>query len=123
MSYLTNKEQEELLNTQSNAGETPKQNSSLMEYKPIAGTPFTAARHENKWYLLMGIYRLSESYHTEEQVLSLLKNDMWTLILKMIVAVIEKSKLHDKIEDLSNIPKKPQSEEMGTWKQKLPEVN
>jgi len=44
-----------------NKTDNTKSNSNqLVEYKQIPETPFTAARMEDKWFLLLGRYRLTK---------------------------------------------------------------
>ena len=38
-----------------------------MEFKQVKETPFTLAKQNEEWYILLGKYRLSEGYETEKE--------------------------------------------------------
>lgn len=50
--------------TKEERGDDPKQ---LTEYEQVKGTPFTAVKDNGKWYVLMGKYRLTESFETKTE--------------------------------------------------------
>ena len=75
------------------ANETHKQASSderqLIEIVPIEGTPFTAVRHDDKWFLALGKYRLTEVLKSQEQCIEESKDASWFRIMQIIKLMIE----------------------------------
>lgn len=68
----------------------PNSNSEeLLEIKPIDGTPFNAVRLEDKWFLAMGKYRLSEPYEREDHVLEDAKSASWERIMQIVNIMIK----------------------------------
>jgi hypothetical protein len=73
-----------------------QENSQLMEYKQIEGTPFTLIRKENEYFVVMGNHRVTEGYDSEVEALNSIVNDKWLTILKMILIVNDRSKELDR---------------------------
>lgn len=83
---LLNK-QEGLLNT------TDKQTSSqLVEHEKVEGTPFTVVRHEEKCYVMLGNYRLTEEFKTMIEAIEDGKRFDWERIMQVIGVMIEEFK-------------------------------
>lgn len=82
--------QKDILNTQSNAEETPKQNSLIIEREQIENTPFWTLKTEEGWFLVMGDYRVTEVYETKEEVLECLERDKWKIVLHLAIIVNDK---------------------------------
>lgn len=87
-------EQKELLNTQTNAPNTPKEPSSeieqLIEREQISGSPFWIIGDQEKGYFLtFGKWQLTEPYQTKLDVLNSLKENEYDIILKMILCIID----------------------------------
>lgn len=61
----------------------------LLQQEQIEGTPFTAVRLDDKWFLTMGKYRLSEPTKTFEEVLEEAKDASWFRIMQLIQIMIE----------------------------------
>lgn len=91
----------ELLTTQLNADETIKDNSSnatetesspktLIDYEEIKGTPFTLVHKDEKYFIAMGDYRLTEPDKTREAALDRLEDEQWMIITLVITICIEK---------------------------------
>lgn len=76
-----------------------KQNYSeqLIEYKKVEDTPFTIAKTEQGYTLLLGNYKISDKfYNTEDECLhNDLINENWHTIGKMIFAMIDLTKKID----------------------------
>lgn len=79
----------ELLNTQSNVENNPNKNSTLIEQEKIEGTPFMAIKQNNQWFLTLGNYRLTEGTDTLEETEDKLKTEMWELIMKVSITVVD----------------------------------
>jgi hypothetical protein len=54
----------DLFRKKTKEGDDPRQ---LVEYEQVKGTPFTAVKDGNKWYVLMGKYRLTEAMETKAE--------------------------------------------------------
>lgn len=63
--------------------------SELTEKIEINETPFTAIRIENKWFLTMGKYRITEPLTSKEEVLQDANRSDWNRILQVIGVMIE----------------------------------
>lgn len=90
MSQLTSTKHSELLNTQTNAKKTNKENSSteLVKMEKIHGTPFTAVLRDEKYYIIMGKYRMNEEpLNTMDEVYEFLENEMWNVMTAMMVII------------------------------------
>lgn len=91
MSKSTNTKQRELLTTQENAENNPKQNSTLAEREQIQGTPFTLIKtQEQQWFMVMGDYRVTETTKTKEEQIKKLESEKWLLIMHICIVAIEK---------------------------------
>lgn len=71
-----------------NAKKTNNSNS-LIERVEIDGTPFTAIRNEEEWFLTMGKYRLTQAMKTLEEVKNDATNTDWFRIMQIIGIMIE----------------------------------
>ena len=94
----------ELNTTLGNVKETDKQNSSyeLIEQKPINETPFTAVRVDEKWFLALGKYRLTEPLPSEEACLEEAKDSSWLRLMQIVKIVILEHE-QDKKSELTNV--------------------
>ncbi len=81
------------MNIQSNAEETDKQKSRLIEYEQVKETPFTIAKilRENEekhdYYIMMGKYRISEKYEEHKEVMKDAERIDWWKIMGVIHAI------------------------------------
>ena len=95
MSHLTNTKPKGILSTQMNAGETPNQNSALIEKHIIEGTPFTLWEDfrgdKPKSYITMGNYKISEDCDTQKEAREYLDKNFWEVLTQVIVIVGEKT--------------------------------
>lgn len=81
------KQQQESLNT------TDKETSSkLVEHVQIENTPFTVVRHEDKSYVMLGNYRLTEGMKTIVEAEEDAKRFDWERIMQVIGVMIEEFK-------------------------------
>ncbi|AXH75056.1 MAG: hypothetical protein [Microviridae sp.] len=78
--------------------ETQQQNNSessskeLVEKIQIENTPFHAIRMDDKWFLVMGKYRLSEPVQTLEEVKADAADASWFRIMQLIQIMLEEDK-------------------------------
>lgn len=75
------------------------ENEKLLEFIPIEDTPFTAARNDKDWYLMIGKYRLTEKMESLEAVIENSKNTSWDRLIAIFEVVIA---ANEKIEILGN---------------------
>jgi len=109
MSNLTKTKPKGILSTQMNAGETPNQNSALIERHIIEGTPFTLWEdfrgEKPKSYITMGNYKISEDCETQKEAREYLDKNFWEVLTQVIVIVGEKTEEIKRMKDLvSEIP-------------------
>lgn len=110
MQQSTKLEQREILHSQLNAEETPKQNSSqLVEREQIEGTPFwIIGNTEDGYKLIMGKYQLTQNFKEKYEIHNHIEKHKWDITLQMILIVN------------SDTNKNQQNEKANT---KLPEKN
>ena len=58
----TSKQQQEL-------SDTTDKNSYLVEFVEIKGTPFTAVKENENWFVIMGKYKLRETFENKESAI------------------------------------------------------
>lgn len=91
MEQLTTTKQRDTLNTQNNVEENPtRENSTLINYEKIPGTPFTIINQEEKWFIVMGDWRITESTLTREEQIKKLEEEKWLIIMHMTIICIKK---------------------------------
>jgi len=81
--------------TLTNANETPKENSALIERSNIDGTPFWIWKDyrgtKPKYYLTMGDYKISEDCDEELEARQWPENHKWETMIAVMVSVIQKT--------------------------------
>lgn len=91
----------ELKSTSGNAKSTDKRNSKsnnkLVEQQQVKGTPFTAIKYNDEWFLTLGKYRLTESKKTLSEVIKDAKRADWYRVMQIMNIVLD-----EKIETLKN---------------------
>lgn len=65
----------------------PPQNE-MVESIPLEDTPFTAIRMDDKWFLTLGKYRLSEPVKTFDEVTENAKDASWMRIMQIMRIMI-----------------------------------
>lgn len=95
MSQSTNSKHTEQLNTQLNANETHKQRygKPIVSREPIEGTPFTIAKNEKGYTLLLGLYALTPTFKTKKQLNEYRNKNEWNLIVNTLHAMLDFHKL------------------------------
>lgn len=78
----------ELQQSQNTVNETHNKDS-LIEAVPIDGTPFTAIRTDQVWFLTLGKYRLSEKLNTLQEVKDEALNSSWIRVMQIMRIVVE----------------------------------
>ena len=69
-----------------------EKNTKLVEFKEVKGTPFTLAKQNEEWYILLGKCRLSEGYGTEKEGEKEAKRVCWNKIMQVISVIITEEK-------------------------------
>lgn len=85
MSQSTETNLQDTSSTQQSAEEA----SSLASYEKIEGTPFTIVGLNDKYFLAMGNYRLTELFSTKEEAAVQLKENMWDVVMQIVIIVAE----------------------------------
>lgn len=85
MQQSTQTKHSELLNTQSNAEETHKPNSSkLIEREQMKDTPFWIIGTEDTGYFgTLGKYQITTNFPTKEAVTNHIETQVWEIIMKV----------------------------------------
>lgn len=78
--------------------EAKNNTEQTVEYIPIENTPFTAGRQDNKWYLLMGKYRLTEELNSFEEVKEASEVNDWFRIMQICTIMINENETVKKLE-------------------------
>lgn len=85
----TSKKQEELLQLQTNAPEKENNLDYSRIWEPLEGTPFAYVQtEEGKEFLAMGNKRVTD-YKTKEELLKMVENKDWDLILNAVVVIVK----------------------------------
>lgn len=68
-----------------------KKNKQLVVRTEIEGSPLVMVKHEGKWFLTMGKYRLSgaEMFESEEALKAWLDKNMWNVVATMAGIISE----------------------------------
>lgn len=103
MQTSTNKKQSDILNTQENAENPGKENSSLIEREQVPKTPFWVINQNEKWFLIMGENRITDLFNTKEEALDELKNNQWFITISIAAIVLEKMLAQQKFLKKENI--------------------
>lgn len=90
MQNSTTEKAGDTLNTQNNAEETRKQNSTLIDRKPIDGTPFWMISSEKGHFLVMGENIMTPAFKTEQELDEYIINHHWDLVCLLILTLIDK---------------------------------
>lgn len=107
MSNSTNTKHTAQLNTQLNAKDSHNSNSyeeaipmieknrknTVHERVPIEGTPFTRAKNDHGYTLLMGLYALTPTFKTIKQLNDYKNKNEWNLITNVMHAMLDFHKL------------------------------
>lgn len=85
--------------THGNVKETDNSNSKsneLIEMVKLEGTPFTAIRNDDKWYLTLGKYRLTEELKSLEEAKAESLDASWERIMQIIQIMIDEDRTNRK---------------------------
>jgi len=61
----------------------------LVEYEQVPNTPFTIVKQNDKWFVTMGKYRLSEQLETKQEALEESQNESWFRMMQIMRIMIE----------------------------------
>lgn len=64
-------------------------NSELVKQNPIEGTPFTANKVGDKWFVGLGKYRLTEPMETEQECIEDAKRTDWQRVMQVMWATAQ----------------------------------
>lgn len=94
--------EQEKLSTSANEANNANSSDQLIEYKPIDGGPFWAAKRDDKWFLLFGKkYRLSNEFNTEEEVIEDSKDTSWYRLIQIMRIIYKEMQIEDH-DELAN---------------------
>ena len=81
------------------------ESSTLVEVKQIVDTPFTDVRNDDKWFLALGKFKLSETVDSEEKVIEMSKDTSWSRLMNImfIVATDAITEYHDKHHGVNKV--------------------
>lgn len=68
-----------------------EQDTMLFQQKELNDGPFTAVKMDDKWFLTMGKYRLTEPMKTFEEVEAEAENTSWHRIMQVVQIMIEEN--------------------------------
>lgn len=63
----------------------------LLQIEPIPDTPFNAVKYDDKWFLAMGKYRLTQPSPDKQTILDDANNTTWNRILQIIKIMIDEN--------------------------------
>lgn len=63
-------------------------NEQLIEYHPVKGTPFTVARQNKEWFVLMGKYRFTQDLKSRREATKEALKMNWERIMQVIQVMI-----------------------------------
>lgn len=72
--------------------ENTTQENTLFEQIKVEGTPFTAVRYDNEWFLALGKYRLTQKLKSKEAVEEEADKFHWDRIMQVIQIMIDEQK-------------------------------
>lgn len=80
-------------------------NSELVEKINIKDTPFTAVRLDDKWFLTLGKYRLTDPVQTFDEVEAQAYETTWTRIMSIMQIMIDENEEKKKEKIYTNFTK------------------
>lgn len=105
METLMKAQELEFSTTQESANVQNKQNSTLVERTQISGTPFWLHKENDKWFITMGMHKLSPNYDTAEEANEHIEKEKWMTIFHVIAIVTEKT-VNEALKTMEEILKK-----------------
>lgn len=78
MKKKESKKQQELHNSNLIGGKN--KNTQLVEREHVDGTPFTAVKQNEKWFLTLGKYKVSSDFQELEELKKWMETDRWELL-------------------------------------------
>lgn len=93
------------------ANKSRSESEQLIEQIPVEGTPFTVVKVEDKWFLAMGKYRLTEPMESKAQALGAAEDKSWFRIIQIIMIIIKQDKQDEK--DIATVTRAEQRRRAG----------
>lgn len=97
----TTEKAQDTLNTQNNAGEIPKQSSTLINRIQLTGTPFWQIHTEQGYFLVMGPNVMTPIFATEQELDDYIKENHWDLVCLLVLTLLDTNKNPTKYETTS----------------------
>lgn len=70
--------------------------SNLKEIKKIDGTPFNAVYENEQWFGLLGNYRVTDMFQSEEELIRHVNEKPWNLIASLVhIAVLKAEEIKE----------------------------
>lgn len=66
-----------------------EKNTELLEYTEVKNTPFTIAKWENGYYVLMGKHRLTEKLDTKEEAEEDANRTDWDRLIQVVAIITD----------------------------------
>lgn len=73
-----------------NAEDSHSKNSTLAENIPVPNTPFVARMRDEKWFITMGDYAITEKFDTKEDAINTLETNRWEITVTLIAIALDK---------------------------------
>lgn len=82
----------EELNGYAETTDNSNSNSELIERIQVENTPFTVIRQEEKWYVTLGMYRLTNDLENKEDAIADAQREDWERLMQVMGIMIENYK-------------------------------
>lgn len=85
-----------------NANETTKQlfGNEMLNVEKVPETPFTIVSYDDKYFVALGKYKMSDVFRTKEEALENVKDASWDRIMQVIAVTIEEYDRRRSTKDL-----------------------
>lgn len=67
-----------------------KQNSTLVDIKPVEGTPFAIVSQEEKHFLVMGDHKLTPDLNSTDEVQEYFQHNHWLILTNVVIILIKR---------------------------------
>lgn len=74
--------------------------SSLVDRTQLGTTPFYITKTDKGWFLSMGTYILSDTFHSEEALRQWYKDNKWQLIITIVQIAIDVNNKNKHLQDI-----------------------
>lgn len=73
--------------TTANQADNTDYSEKLIDRTPLEGTPFTLITTEEGYFLTFGKYKVSELVNNQEQLIDMVLEKEWNLLLNVFIAI------------------------------------